>query len=196
MCHDRDARGEGAVQGFLLFGDFSWQEEVLAGSMECVLGVLLLPWDPCQIKGTDATAFYVTDPRSGLPGRTGLWAGTGPLLRWPSVSPLPPSPDKPHREKAGETRSPNPVACACTQLLKIKSPNCGSSITGNRKCIECGQQWEGAGQTHFDSCMTMSSGCTRTTLAANAIITPISQMRKPRLGETGDLESISDGLAI
>lgn len=99
-------------------------------------------------------------------------------------------------KNAGETRSPNPVACACTQLLKIKSPNCGSSITGNRKCIECGQQWEGAGQTHFDSCMTMSSGCTRTTLAASAIITPISQMRKPRLGETGDLESISDGLAI
>ena len=49
MCHDRDAREEGAVRGSLLFGDFSRQKEVLAGSMECVLGVLLLPWDPCQM---------------------------------------------------------------------------------------------------------------------------------------------------
>ena len=93
-------------------GDFSWQEEVLAGSMECVLGVLLLPWDPCQIKGTDATAFYVTDPRSGLPGRTGLWAGTGPLLRWPSVLPLPPSPDKPHREECWRN-SVSKSCCLC-----------------------------------------------------------------------------------
>ena len=54
-------------------------------------------------------------------------AGTGPLLRWPSVLPLPPSPDKPHRvKKAGETRSPNPVACGCTQLLKIRLLQAGS----------------------------------------------------------------------
>lgn len=43
-------QGERGLSRALLFGDFSWQEEVLAGSMECVLESLLLPWDPCQIK--------------------------------------------------------------------------------------------------------------------------------------------------
>lgn len=60
-------------------------------------------------------------------------------------------------KKAGETRSPNPVACACTQLLKIKSPNCGSSITGTESALSVASNGSGP-QTHFDSCMTMSSG--------------------------------------
>lgn len=74
----------------------------------CFLGI------PCQIKGTDATAFYVTDPRSGLPGRT-EGSGQGPFSGGPLSCPsllvqtnL--------IEKKLEKLSPNSAACACTQL--------------------------------------------------------------------------------